>query len=83
MLQSVHTPQTTTYATVVSTLTRLRQEWQEATVGTSLLKTNGNIGLMLADLINGLGLDAQEQQQILGNDLFHELRDFLYTPKHN
>ena len=83
MLQSVHTRQTTTHATVVSTLTCLRQEWQEATVGASLLETNGNIGLMLADLINGLGLEMQDQQQILGNDLFRELNDFLYAPKHS
>ena len=83
MLQSATAPQATTHARVISTLTHLRQEWQDATVGVSLLETNGNIGLMLADLINGLGLEAQEQQQILGNDLFHELRDFLYAPKHN
>ena len=83
MLQSAPALQANTHARVISTLTHLRQEWQEATVGASLLETNGNIGLMLADLINGLGLDAQEQQQILGSDLFHELRDFLYATKHN
>ena len=83
MLQSTTVPQATTHARVISTLTHLRQEWQEATVGASLLETNGNIGLMLADLINGLSLRSQEQQQILGNDLFQELRDFLYEPKHN
>lgn len=81
MLQSATAPQATTHARVISTLTHLRQEWQEATVGASLLETNGNIGLMLADLINGLGLEMQDQQQILGNDLFRELNDFLYAPK--
>ncbi|MEW6403455.1 MAG: hypothetical protein AB1649_16790 [Chloroflexota bacterium] len=83
MLQTAPAPQVTTHARVISTLTHLRQEWQEATVNASLLETNGNIGLMLADLINGFGLEAQEQQQILGNDLFHELRDFLYAPIHS
>lgn len=83
MLQSVSTQQTTTHAKVVSTLTHLRQEWQEATVGASLLEANGNIGLMLADVMNGLGLDTQDQQQILGSDLFRELQDFLYAPKHS
>jgi hypothetical protein len=83
MLQSAPAPQASTHTRVIFTLTHMRQEWQEATVGFSLLETNGNIGLMLADLINGLGLDAQEQQQILGNDLFLELRDFLYAPKQN
>jgi hypothetical protein len=83
MLQSAPTQQTTTHAKVVFTLTHLRQEWQEATVSASLLETNGIIGLMLADVINGLGLDTQDQQQILGSDLFRELKDFLYAPKHS
>ena len=82
MLQSI-TDQKTNQPTIISTLTRLRLEWQEATAGTSLLETDGNMGLVLADLINGFGLDAQDQCQILGNDLFQELKDFLYAPKHN
>jgi hypothetical protein len=82
MLQ-VLTDQTTAHPKIISTLTRLRQEWQEATVGTSLLETNGNIGLILADLINGFGLNAEAQCQILGNDLFLEIKDFLYAPKQN
>jgi hypothetical protein len=72
-----------THPQVISVLSRLRQEWHEATGGTSLLETNGNIGLILADLINGFGLEASEQSQILGNELFHELKDFLSAPKQN
>lgn len=64
MLQSI-TEQTYIQSTVIVTLTRLRHEWQEA--------TDGNMGLVLADLINGFGLEAQDQCQILGNDLFQEL----------
>jgi hypothetical protein len=66
---------------VITVLARLRQEWQEATEGASLLETNGNIGLILADLINGFGFGADDQRQILGTELLHELKDFLYTPK--
>ena len=68
---------------VISVLSRLRQEWQEATDGASLLETNGNIGLILADLINGFGLSAEDQRQILGIKLSRELADFLYAPKQN
>ena len=68
---------------IISTLSRLRQEWQEATEGASLLETNGNIGLVLADLINGFGLNAEDQCRILGTELFQELKDFLYAPKKN
>lgn len=68
---------------IVSTLTRLRQEWQEATERTSLLEADGNIGFILADLINGFELKPNEQRQILGNELFQELKDILYSPKEN
>src|SRR5581483_4570985 len=72
--------QTDSHTRIISTLTRLRLEWQEATNGASLLETDGKIGLVLADLINGFGLDVNDQCQILGNDLFLELKDFLYAP---
>jgi len=83
MLQPISKKTTPQSVRIVSTLTRLRQEWQEATDGTGLLETDGNIGLLLADLINGFGLGTNEQFLILGNDLFHELKDFLYKPKPN
>jgi len=82
MLQAIPS-QPTARTQIISTLSRLRQEWQEATDGASLLETNGNIGLVLADLINGLGLNAEEQCRILGNDLFLGLGDFLYASKQN
>ena len=81
MLQRI-TNQTDAHARIISTLTHLRLEWQEATNGISLLETDGKIGFVLADLINGLGLDVDEQSQILGNDLFLELKDFLSAPQH-
>ncbi len=80
MLQvSPHTHRT--HPQVVSVLSRLRQEWQEATEGASLLETSGNIGMILADLINGFGLNPDDQRQILGTELLQELKDFLYAPK--
>ena len=82
MLQAIP-DQPTARTQIISTLSRLRQEWQEATEGASLLETNGNIGLVLADLINGFGLNAEDQCRILGTELFQELKDFLYAPKKN
>lgn len=82
MLQRI-TDQIDTHARIISTLMRLRLEWQEATNGASLLETDGKIGLVLTDLINGFSLDVSDQIQILGNDLFLELKDLLYAPKHN
>lgn len=82
MLQTIVT-QSTSNAQIISTLSRLCQEWQEATGGASLLETDGNMGLVLADLINGFGLNVEDQRRVLGADLFHELSDFLYAPKQN
>lgn len=75
MLQAISNQPT--HSKIISTLTRLRREWQQATDGASLIETNGNIGLVLADLIIGFGLDAEEQCQILGNDLYLELVELL------
>ena len=82
MLQAIP-DQPIAHAQIISTLSRLRQEWQEATDGASLLETNGNIGLVLADLIDGFGLNADDQRQILGTELFRELADFLYASRQN
>ena len=49
--------------------------------GVSLLEIDGNMGLILADLINGFGLNAEDQYRILGSGLFGEVQDFLYSPK--
>ena len=77
------TTQAVAHPQIVSTLSRLRQEWQEATAGSSLLEIDGNMGLILADLINGFGLNAEDQYQILGSELFSEIQDFLYSPRQN
>ena len=79
MLQN---PATTRFQ-LVNTLSRIRQEWQDATGSSSLIEVEGNIGMLLADLINGLGLGAAEQVQVLGGDLYQEMQDFLQSPNRN
>lgn len=68
---------------LLSTLTRIRQEWQEATGSPSLIEAEGNMGMLLADLINGLGLGVVEQIQVLGGELYQEMQDFLQSPNQN
>lgn len=65
---------------IVSTLTRIRREWQDAAGSSSLIEVEGNMGMLLADLINGIGLGTDEQAQVLGADLFQEMKDFLKSP---
>ena len=76
MLQNTPNPR----VQVIATLSKFRQEWQEATGRASLIEVEGNMGMLLADLINGLGLGATEQIQVLGGELYQEMQDFLQSP---
>lgn len=64
---------------VIGALTLIRQEWQDAANGNSLLEIEGNVGLMLADRINHLHLPSDLQAKVLGNELFQDVQDFLNT----
>jgi hypothetical protein len=68
---------------VIATLSKFRQEWQEAASEKSLLEVEGNIGLVLADLINSFGLGTQEQTLVLGAQLFEEMHELLYQLSNN
>jgi hypothetical protein len=62
---------------LVPTLAKLRYEWQQAANGESLLDMDANVGLMLADIVNSLGLTPQEQARVLGKELLGELSAML------
>ena len=62
---------------LIGTLANLRKEWQDAANGKSLLNVEGNIALILADLVNSFGLTPNEQSQVLGTDLFGEIKELL------
>jgi hypothetical protein len=68
---------------LISTLSRIRQEWQDAAGSNSLIEVDGNMGMLFVDLINGVDLGFTEQVQVLGTDLYQELKDFLHSPAHN
>lgn len=76
-------PPSTQRFQLVGTLTRIRQEWQDAAGSSSLIEVEGNMGMLLADLINGVSLGIDEQIQVLGPELFHEMKDFLKSPVQN
>jgi len=76
MLQPFPQPNTQ----VVATLAALRQEWQQAADGASLLEMEANVGLMLADLVNSLGLSTHEQSMVLGQELFDEIQELSVPP---
>jgi hypothetical protein len=76
-------PPSTQRFQIVGALTRIRREWQDAAGTLSLIEVEGNMAMLLADLINGLGLGTNEQVLVLGQELFQELKDFLKSPIQN
>ena len=65
---------------VLNALTRLRQDWQDAAAGRSLMFIDANVALLLVDVAMAVGLDTIERVQVLGAELTQELDDFL-APK--
>jgi hypothetical protein len=68
---------------IISVLSKLRQEWQGAAQGESLLDIEANVGLIFADLVNSFGLPTHEQSLVLGPELFDEMREVLTVPNQN
>lgn len=68
---------------VITTLSSFRQQWQEAAGGRSLIEVEGNVGLILADLVNSFGLSSHEQAAVLGKELFQEMQEVLAAPSCN
>ena len=62
---------------MVMALAELRQEWQTATSGNSLLKTETPVGLLLNDIADRLELTPQERHVFLGGRLINEVNSFL------
>ena len=65
---------------VISVLTRIRQEWETAAEGQSLLDVEGNIGMLLGDMVNALALTTDEQSVVLGSNLCEEMQKVLDLP---
>ena len=68
---------------VLENLSVLRLEWEEGASGKSLLEVEGNIGIVLADLVNSFELASHEQSLVLGPLLFEKMREILYQPSRN
>ena len=56
----------------LANLSVLRQEWEQAADGDSLINVPASVGLLLFDVTTRLGLTQEEQTQVLGDQLFRE-----------
>ena len=61
---------------IVLSLAQLREEWQQATKGGSLLKVETPVGLLLADIADKLELTSEERHVFLGGRLINEVDGF-------
>jgi hypothetical protein len=59
-------------ALALANLSVLRQEWEQAADGDSLINIPASVGLLLFDVTARLGLTLEEQAQVLGDQLFRE-----------
>ena len=51
---------------IVKALAQIRQEWEDATDGQPLDAIDGSVGLILADVAQGVGLNQEEMLRALG-----------------
>lgn len=58
---------------MIIALAQLREEWQQATKGGSLLKIETPVGLLLADIADRMELTSQERYVMLGGKLINEV----------
>ena len=61
---------------IILALAELREEWQQAAKGGSLLKVETPVGLLLADIADKLELTPQERHVFLGGRLMNEVDAF-------
>jgi len=79
----LHSASKTNQLDFIESLARIRQEWQDAANGDSLLNMEGNVGLFLADIVNGLALGNEDQAKVLGQSLFQEIQELRSTSNSN
>ena len=76
-LHILEEPCTGTRAQMLESLVSLRQDWEMAANGESILYIEGSVGLILHDFATKLNLTLEERQLLLGASLSEELSAFL------
>lgn len=64
----------------ISGIARVRQEWEELAGSESLIKVNGSIGFILADIVKALGLNGEDEILTLGSNLAQEIMTIQTIP---
>ena len=59
---------------VIEGLSQIRHEWEQELDGISLIEIEGNVGLLLADIADAIGLTQGEQDAALGRKLHQAVK---------
>ena len=54
---------------VIAGFVQVREEWEEALENDNLVDARANVGLLLLDLVDAIGLHPEEQIKALGHEL--------------
>jgi hypothetical protein len=65
---------------LILALTNFRKEWENVVDDRSLVAVETNVGLLLSDITEVLGLTDEERIIVLGHALTHDLSVFCATP---
>ena len=63
---------------VIDALTQIRQEWEQAADGQSLVDVQGSVGLLFADVAVAIGLTPEETKHVFGANLSGELTNWFH-----
>lgn len=65
---------------IVGAIAQVRQDWEAASEGESLTNIDGNVGLILVDVVKALGLNPDETVKALGGQLYRDVLPYLLIP---
>jgi hypothetical protein len=75
-------PQITEREALVEALAQFRQGWEAAVDSERLIDVQGNVGLILVDITEILGLTQDEQMTVLGVELHIDVQEMLTQQVH-
>jgi hypothetical protein len=75
-LHVLEEPCTGTRTQMLESLVSLRQDWEKASNGETLLRIEGSVGLILYDFAAKLNLTVEDRQLLLGASLSEEVSAF-------
>jgi hypothetical protein len=62
---------------VITALIQIREDWEVAADGDSLVDVRGSVGMLFGDIVDAVGLTYEERCQVLGENLSKDLNEIM------